>query len=183
MRLFVHAFPVTNGSCGWLKIACHWPLGAGTTAHQHTTGTLEKMVMWLSVPASTSRTFIAFLSLIVLTTSAIKPNDFVPVSTPFPALLQHIRHVSSSFLSLIGALIRQRYQRFTSGRLELEDMVQLIGLCSVVVLVRLWRRRSITSEGQSETSDAGQIGEKAAKSKKVTLWDFTRTAKPGSMTT
>lgn len=95
------------------------------------------------------------------------PRGFVPASASAAAPFQKLCHVSTSYLALIWAVIRRKYQRTVHGQLGFVDMVQLIALCSIVQGIRLWRKRSLTKNETPGVSDAGHAERKAGGSTKA----------------
>lgn len=95
------------------------------------------------------------------------PRDSGPASTSAPAPFQHLSHVSTSYLALTWAVIRQKYQRTIHAQLGFVEMVQLIALCSIVQGIRLWRKRSLTQKETPGVSDAGHAERQAGGSTKA----------------
>lgn len=86
-------------------------------------------------------------------------------STPFHQLC----HASTSYLALIWAAIRRKYQTTLHGQLSFVGMVQLIALCSIVQGIRLWRKRSLNHTEESRLRKSGYTGRKAVDSTKAQI--------------
>ena len=95
------------------------------------------------------------------------PRHLVPASPSAAAPFQKLCHVATSYLALIWAVLRRKYQRTVYGQLGFVDMVQLITLCSIVHGIRLWRKRSLSQKETPGVSDAGNAERKAAGSTKA----------------
>ena len=87
-------------------------------------------------------------------------------------------HVLTSYLALVWAVIRRKYQKILHGQLGLVDMVQLIALCSFVQGIRLWRNTSSTRKEQGSIKDAGHDERKAGGSMKPSSQVSVGSSKP-----
>ena len=126
----------------------------------------KKMAMPSSFPVLTLfPSILVSLSLtIVAAAEALNehpPRNPGPASASAPAPFQQLCHVSTSYLALAWAVIRQKYQRTLRGQLYFVDMVQLIALCSIVQIIRLWRKRSLSQRERAGINDAGHAERKA----------------------
>ncbi len=132
-----------------------------THHHQQRLRTSEKMAVRPCFPLMTFPSVLNSLSLIVAAAQALNqpfPRDAGPASPSAPLPFQQLCHASTSYLALIGAVIRRKYQRALQGQLDFVDMVQLITFCSIVHGIRLWRKRSLTQKEPPGTKEAGNAG-------------------------
>ena len=123
-----------------------------------------------SSPLLTLPSILIHLSLIVAAAQALnepQTRDAGPAVAAAPTLFQQLCHASTSYLALIGAVIRRKYQTTLHGQLSFVDMVQLIALCSIAQGIRLWRKRSLKHTEQSRLREAGYTGRKAVDSTKA----------------
>lgn len=107
------------------------------------------------------------------------PRHSGSASASVPAPSQQLCHVSTSYLALAWAVIRQKYQRTLHGQLGFVDMVQLIALCSILQGLRLWRKRSLTQKELPGISDAGHAERMAGGSTKASSRNFVGSSKRG----
>lgn len=139
------------------------------------------MTMRPFLPLLTFSSVLLSLSLMIVA-AADALNESPPrhsgsASASVPAPSQQLCHVSTSYLALAWAVIRQKYQRTLHGQLGFVDMVQLIALCSILQGLRLWRKRSLTQKEQPGISDAGHAERMAGGSTKASSRNFVGSSK------
>ena len=126
---------------------------------------------------------LASLSLIVDAAEEVSQGpplrDLGPASASARAPFQHLYHVATSYLALVVAGIRDKYQRTLHAQLGFMDMVQLVALCSIVQAIRLWCKRSRTQKDSPATGHAGPAERRAGGSTKASSRDSFGSSKRG----